>query len=156
MLIELKNLIMNKFTFIVFSVLGVLNVCSCTKNFSSLSCFKSNMKDIELLDSDTLITFEKGKVMFNIDEGESGDYKNIYTQFYINDELCYFIRTSKFFNSICYDGVLTETEEYEVADHQLKLIKRTCKDEEGNDVNPEECQFSYRHPFNLTFTLNEQ
>ena len=128
---------------------------SCLVPYHSLSYFKSHLDEIESLDSDSIITIRNGKVMLSKEEGESGDYINFHLQYYENNKLQYYKRVSKFFNSICYDGVLVESEEYEVKGTQTKLKNRIIKDENGNNIDSIGCQFPYRFPFKLTYTLNE-
>jgi hypothetical protein len=113
------------------------------------------LDEIESLDSDSIVTIRNGKVMLSKEEGESGDYINFHLQYYKNNKLQYYKRVSKFFNSICYDGVLVESEEYEVKGTQINLKNRIIKDENGNNVDSTGCQFPYRLPFKLTYTLNE-
>ena len=91
--------------------------------------------------------------MLSKDEGESGDYVNLYLQYYKNNKLQYYKRISRFFNSLCYDGVLEESEEYNVKGTQIKLKKRILKDENGNKVDSTGCQLPYRFPFKLTYIL---
>ena len=133
----------------------IFALASCSGPYHSLSYFKSHLDEIEPLNSDSIITIRNGKVMLSKEEGESGDYINFHLQYYENNKLQYYKRVSKFFNSICYDGVLVESEEYEVKGTQTKLKKRILKDENGNNIDSIGCQFPYRFPFKLTYTLNE-
>ena len=128
---------------------------SCLAPYHSLSYFKSHLDEIESLDSDSIITIRNGKVMLSKEEGESGDYINYHLQYYENNKLQYYKRVSKFFNSLCYDGVLEECEEYDVKDTQIILKNRILRDENGKKIDSTDCQFPYRFPFKLTYTLNE-
>ena len=101
-----------KYRFIIISFC-LLALESCSGSYHSLSYFKSHLDEIEPLDSDSIVTIRNGKVMLSKEEGESGDYINFHLQYYKNNKLQYYKRVSKFFNSICYDGVLVESEEYE-------------------------------------------
>ena len=143
-----------KYRFIIISFC-FLALESCSGSYHSLSYFKSHLDEIESLDSDSIVTIRNGKVMLSKEEGESGDYINFHLQYYQDNKLKYYKRVSKFFNSLCYDGVLVESEEYEVKGTQIKLKNRIIKDENGNNIDSTGCQFPYRFPFKLTYTLNE-
>ena len=146
---------MNKVFYLFYISFCFLALESCSDSHHNLSYFKSHLDEIEPLNSDSIITIRNGKVMLSKEEGESGDYINCHLQYYENNKLQYYKRVSKFFNSICYDGVLVESEEYEVKGTQIKLKNRIIKDENGNNVDSIGCQFPYRFPFKLTYTLNE-
>ena len=121
---------MNKLFIIVYIIL-LYGCWSCSGSQHSLSYYKSHLDET------------------------SGDYVNLHLQYYKNNKLQYYKRISRFFNSLCYDGVLEESEEYNVKGTQIKLKKRILKDENGNKVDSTGCQFPYRFPFKLTYILNE-
>ena len=145
---------MNKLFIIVYVIL-LYSCWSCSGSQHSLSYYKSHLDEIKIPSSDSIITISNGKIMLSKDEGESGDYVNLHLQYYKNNKLQYYKRISRFFNSLCYDGVLEESEEYNVKGTQIKLKKRNLKDENGNKVDSTGCQFPYRFPFKLTYILNE-
>jgi len=139
-------------------LLLLLCVCllqSCTIFNQNSPYFKSHLEEIVISNTDSIIYLKKGKVLITKEEGESGDYINYHLQFYKNNELKYYKRISKFFNSLCYNGVIVESEEYSFVGANKKLERRTVKDENGNKINPAECQFPYRFPFEFTYILNE-
>lgn len=146
---------MNKIFVIIYMAFCYIVVGSCSGSQHSLSYYKSHLDEIKIPSSDSIITISNGKIMLSKDEGESGDYVNLYLQYYKNNKLQYYKRISRFFNSLCYDGVLEESEEYNVKGTQIKLKKRILKDENGNKVDSTVCQLPYRFPFKLTYILNE-
>ena len=146
---------MNKVFYLFYISFCFLALESCSDSHHNLSYFKSHMDEIESLDSDTIITIQDGKIMLSKEEGESGDYINFHLQYYQDNKLKYYKRVSKFFNSLCYDGVLEESEEYDVKDTQIILKNRILRDENGKKIDSTDCQFPYRLPFKLTYALNE-
>lgn len=105
---------MNKIFVIIYMAFCYIVVGSCSGSQHSLSFYKSHLDEIKIPSSDSIITISNGKIMLSKDGGESGDYVNLYLQYYKNNKLQYYKRISRFFNSLCYDGVLEESEEYNV------------------------------------------
>ncbi len=140
----------NYFSFVLVSFFLVE---SCSVPHKSLSYFKSHLDEFEISDSDSIVVIPDGKILLSKEAGESGDYVNFHLQYYQNNRLKYYKRISRFFNSLCVDGVLVESEEYDVNGTSLELKKRTIRDENGKKINPAGCQFPYRFPFSLTYNL---
>ncbi|MBQ2056203.1 MAG: hypothetical protein II489_07900, partial [Bacteroidaceae bacterium] len=113
----------------------------------------SHLDEFEISDSDSIVVIPDGKILLSKEAGESGNYVNFHLQYYQNNRLKYYKRISRFFNSLCVDGVLVESEEYDVNGTSLELKKRTIRDENGKKINPAGCQFPYRFPFSLTYNL---
>ena len=138
---------------VLILLLCVFLFVSCSSSRRSISYYKSHLDEIELCTSDSMILLTSGKVLLTKEEGESGDYINIHLQYYEDNKLKYYKRVSKFFNSLCYDGVVIESEEYDIDGFQKKMKKKTFRDMNGKKINPAVCQFPYRYPFELTYTL---
>ena len=146
---------MNKHRFIICMLWCCLAAVSCSESHKNVAYFKSHLGEIEISNSDSIIILPEGKVLLTKEEGESGDYINLHMQYYEDNKLKYYKRVSKFFNSLCYDGIVIESEEYDIDGFNKALKSKTLTDENGTTINPTGCQFPYRYPFELTYILNE-
>lgn len=86
-------------------------------------------------------------------EGESGDWVNEHIQYYDeNKKLVAYKRISKFFNSLCYEGILTEESLYSVSDKNKNLKKHAFYKEDGSILKDTlNCQFPYRFEYDLFY-----
>lgn len=136
-------------------LLCILVMEGCTASLHSFSYAKSHIEEYEVANTGTVVFLSNGKILLTKDEGESGDYVTMHLQYYKNNRLKYYKRVSKFFNSLCFDGVLIESEEYKIKGDQLILKSRLITDENKNRIDTTDCQFPYRYPFTLTYILDE-
>ena len=83
--------------------------------------------------------------------GESGDYTNIHIQYYDADRrLVAYKRISYFFNSLCYDGVLTEVSLYSFDGEAPQEEIHSFHREDGSVLEDTlHCQFPYRYDYQL-------
>lgn len=86
-------------------------------------------------------------------EGESGDFLNVYIQYYdSNRKLVAYKRISNFFNSICYEGILREESLYSINNQILKKEKHIIYKEDGSILNDTlDCVFNYRNNYKVLF-----
>lgn len=85
--------------------------------------------------------------------GESGDFINEHIQYYDeNKRLVAYKRVSKFFNSVCYDGVLEEETLYAVSGKCISMEKHTFHKEDGSLFEDTlDCIFNYRFKYELSY-----
>lgn len=86
-------------------------------------------------------------------EGESGDFINEHIQYYNgNKELVAYKRISKFFNSVCYDGMLIEKTLYSISGENISIKKHTFHKEDGSLLKDTlDCVFNYRFKYELLY-----
>lgn len=91
-------------------------------------------------------------------EGESGDWVNEHIQYYDgNKQLVAYKRISKFFNSLCYEGVLKEETLYSVSNKKKNKEKHVFYKEDGSILKDTlNCQFPYRFEYNLLYEYPSQ
>ena len=109
----------------------------------------------ELYRDSCMVRYESEHICIyrEIVEGESGDFVNVHTQYYNSKrELVAYKRSSKFFNSHCYDGVLSEVMLYSVRNKTPKLEEHTLYKEDGSILRDTlDCIFNYRLDYKLLY-----
>ena len=142
---------MRKFLIIIL----VLSLCGCASTNYQYYVGKGD-RILEEQYSDSLIVRHVSDeicIYKDMEEGESGDYLNIHIQYYNgNRKLVAYKRITRFFNSLCYDGVLTEMTLYSIHDKNSKREKHCLHKENGNLlVDTLDCQFPYRFDYKLLY-----
>lgn len=86
-------------------------------------------------------------------EGESGDWVNEHIQYYDkNKKLVAYKRISKFFNSLCYEGLLKEESLYSISNKKKNEEKHVFYKEDGSILKDTlKCQFPYRFGYDLSY-----
>ena len=86
-------------------------------------------------------------------EGESGDFINEHIQYYNgNKGLVAYKRISKFFNSVCYEGMLIEETLYSIAGESINIKKHTFHKDDGSLLEDTlDCVFNYRFEYELLY-----
>jgi len=88
-----------------------------------------------------------------IKEGESGDWVNEHIQYYDgNKKLVAYKRISKFFNSLCYEGMLKEECLYSISNKKKNKEKHVFYKEDGSILKDTlDCQFPYGFEYDLLY-----
>jgi hypothetical protein len=109
-------------------------------------------------DSYNVIIDSNMKVYIEIPYIESGDWNNIYTYYYDKNGV---LRVSKFistfFNSVCYEGALTETtvKFYDINSKTLSTTYSLKNDKKQTVTDSSNCVFNYREDIPIYFTFDE-
>jgi len=119
---------------------------------------KDNKWPDEIETTYNVITDSIVRIYIEVPYSESGDWNNTYTYYYDSEGL---LRVSKvvstFFNSICYDGVLTETT-VKIYDKNCKVLSNSYSlvDDKMNAIkDASKCVFNYRDSIPLYTAFKE-